>query len=122
MRLVTEIQTAADAVAAARSLGPALRERAPQCDALRKLPEGTIEDLHRSGLLRLMVPHKFGGAGLGFTELVSTGAEIAAACGSTGWVYCVLAGHNWCVALLPEEAQTEVFADPRTLTASIFRY
>ena len=122
MRLVTEIHAAADAVAAARSLGPALRERASQCDALRKVPEETIEDLHRSGLLQLMVPHKFGGAGLGFTELVSTGAEIAAACGSSGWVYCVLAGHNWCVALLPEEAQAEVFADRRTLTASIFRY
>jgi len=69
-----------------------------------------------------MVPRKFGGAELGFTELVSTGAEIAAVCGSSGWVYCVLAGHNWCVALLPEQAQAEVFADARTLTASIFRY
>jgi 3-hydroxy-9,10-secoandrosta-1,3,5(10)-triene-9,17-dione monooxygenase len=69
-----------------------------------------------------MVPRKFGGAALGFTDLVSTGAEIASACGSSGWVYCVLAGHNWCVALLPEKAQAEIFENPRTLTASIFRY
>jgi 3-hydroxy-9,10-secoandrosta-1,3,5(10)-triene-9,17-dione monooxygenase len=116
------VTSAADALAAARSLGPALRERAAQCDALRALPEDTIEDMQRSGLFQLMVPRKFGGAGLGFTELVSTGAEIAAACGSSGWVYCVLAGHNWCVALFPEQAQAEIFASPRTLTASILRY
>jgi 3-hydroxy-9,10-secoandrosta-1,3,5(10)-triene-9,17-dione monooxygenase len=119
---VTKIHTAADALAAARALGPALRERAARCDTLRKIPEDTIEDLQQSGLFRLMVPRKFGGAGFGFTELVSTGAEIAAACGSSGWVYCVLAGHNWCVALLPEQAQAEVFAGPRTLTPSIVRY
>jgi alkylation response protein AidB-like acyl-CoA dehydrogenase len=119
---VPRIHTAADAMTAARSLEPALRERAARCDTLRKVPEETIEDLHRSGLLKLMVPRRFGGAALGFADLVSTGAEVAAACGSSGWVYCVLAGHNWCVALLPEQAQAEVFADPRTLTASIFRY
>ena len=123
MRLVTEIQTAADAAAAARSLGPALRERASQCDALRKVPEETIEDLHRSGLLRLMVPHKFGGAGLGFTELVSTGAEIAAACGSTGWVWTAcwrrqLVRRRCC----RKRRRPRSSADPRTLTASIFRY
>lgn len=119
---MAKIHTAADALAAARALGPELRERAARCDTLRNVPEETIEDFQQSGLLHLMVPRKFGGAGLGFTEIVNTGAEIAAACGSSGWVYCVLAGHNWCVALLPEPAQAEVFASPRTLTASIFRY
>src|SRR5204863_62524 len=29
--------------------------------------------------------------------------------------------HNWMVALFPEAAQAEVFADPRALTASVFR-
>jgi alkylation response protein AidB-like acyl-CoA dehydrogenase len=119
---VTKIYSAADALVAARSLGPALRERAARCDTLRRVPEETIEDLQQSGLFNLMVPREFGGAALGFTELVATGAEIASACGSSGWVYCVLAGHNWCVALMPERAQAEIFANPRTLTASIFRY
>lgn len=119
---MTRIKTAEDAVMAARSLGPALRTRAARCDTLRSIPEETIEDLHQAGLFQLMVPRKYGGAELGFSELVSTGAEIATACGSSGWVYSVLAGHNWCVALFPERAQAEVFADPRVLTASIFRY
>ena len=62
------VTSAADALAAARSLGPALRERAAQCDTLREVPEDTIEDMQRSGLFQLMVPRRFGGAGLGFTE------------------------------------------------------
>ncbi len=119
---MAKIHGAADALACARALTPALRERAARCETLRVIPEETIEDLHESGLLKLMVPRRFGGAELGFTELVTTGAELAAACGSSGWVYCVFAGHNWCVGLFPEQAQLEVFAAPRALTASIFRY
>lgn len=116
------IENVTDALARASALAPALRERAARCEMARALSDETIEQLHESGLLQLMVPRRFGGAELGFTELVSTGAELATACGSSGWVYCVLAGHNWCVALLPQQAQDEVFADPRALTASIFRY
>jgi 3-hydroxy-9,10-secoandrosta-1,3,5(10)-triene-9,17-dione monooxygenase len=116
------IVNAADALVAARALAPALRERAARCETLRQIPDETIEDLHASGLFQLMVPRAFGGAGLGFTDIVTTGAELGAACGSSAWVYCVFAGHNWCVALFPERAQAEVFAHPRALTASVFRY
>jgi 3-hydroxy-9,10-secoandrosta-1,3,5(10)-triene-9,17-dione monooxygenase len=37
-------------------------------------------------------------------------------------VFCVFAGHNWVVGLFPEQAQLEVLAEPRALTASAFRY
>jgi alkylation response protein AidB-like acyl-CoA dehydrogenase len=113
---------AAEALARALSLAPALRDRAARCEALRQIPGETIEDLRQSGLLQLMVPRRFGGLALGFTEIVATGAELAAACGSSGWVFCVFAGHNWLVGLFPERAQAEVLGDPRALTASVFRY
>jgi len=119
---VAKIVSAADALARARSLAPALRQRASQCETARRIPDETIDGLRESGLLQLMVPRRFGGAALGFTEIVTTGAELAAACGSSGWVFCVFAGHNWVVGLFPERAQVEVFADPRALTASVFRY
>jgi alkylation response protein AidB-like acyl-CoA dehydrogenase len=119
---VAHIFNAADALAGARSLGPALRERAARCETLRGIPDETIEDLHASGLFQLMVPRRFGGHELGFADLCATGAELAAACGSSGWVFCVFAGHNWCVGLFPEQAQLEVLGNPRALTASIFRY
>jgi 3-hydroxy-9,10-secoandrosta-1,3,5(10)-triene-9,17-dione monooxygenase len=119
---VNAIENVEDSLARARALVPALRERAARGETARAISDETIEQFHESGLLQIMVPRRFGGAELGFTELVSTGAELAAACGSSGWVYCVLAGHNWCVALLPKQAQDEVFANSRALTASIFRY
>ena len=119
---MVKISDIAGAVACARTLAPALRERAARCETLRQIPDETIEELRESGLLHVIVPERFGGAGLGFEALVATGAELAAACGSSGWVYCVFAGHNWVVGLFPERAQVEVLADPRTLTASAFRY
>ena len=111
------IASTADALARARLLAPALRERAARCDTLRQLPAETIEALRDSGLTRIMVPRRLGGAALGFSALVATGAELAASCGSSGWVFCVFAGHNWLAALFPEEAQREVLAEPRALTA-----
>jgi 3-hydroxy-9,10-secoandrosta-1,3,5(10)-triene-9,17-dione monooxygenase len=120
--IVIKISNTADALARARSLAPALRERAARCETLRRIPDETIEDLRESDLLQLMVPRRFGGAALGFAAIVATGAELASACGSSGWVFGVFAGHNWVIGLFPERAQLEVFADPRALTASVFRY
>ncbi|MGD2167638.1 MAG: acyl-CoA dehydrogenase family protein, partial [Gammaproteobacteria bacterium] len=56
---------------------------------------------------------------LGISTFVETTAEIASGCGSSGWVYGVLAGHNWTLSLLPVEAQQEVFSDPNALVASV---
>ena len=63
----------------------------------------------------------FGGSQLGIAPLIQTVATIASGCGSTGWVYAVLSGHNWAVGLFPVEAQREVFSDPDALVASIVR-
>ena len=116
------ISSTADASARARTLAPSLRERAARTDTLRRIPDETIDDLRKSGLLGLMTPRKFGGSAASFSALVTAAAELSAACGSSGWVFCVFAGHNWVVGLFPERAQLEVFADPHALTASVFRY
>jgi 3-hydroxy-9,10-secoandrosta-1,3,5(10)-triene-9,17-dione monooxygenase len=44
-----------------RSLVPALRERAPACEALRRLPDETVKDFQSLGLLRAVQPRSFGG-------------------------------------------------------------
>jgi alkylation response protein AidB-like acyl-CoA dehydrogenase len=107
------------AVAAARALVPVLRERAEETEKQRMVPEQTIEDLRATGLLHLFAPRAFGGSQLGITTFVETAAEIASGCGSTGWVFDVLAGHHWTLSLLSIEAQTEVYADPNALVASV---
>ena len=105
----------------AQALWSDIRARGARADQDRRLPYETIEDLRANGLFGIATPKRFGGSELGFGALVDVSAILASACGSTGWVFGVLTGHNWMVGLFPEEAQKEVFADPRTLTATVFR-
>ena len=104
----------------ARMLLPKIRERATATDADRCVPEATIEALFEADLFSLMTPRTFGGRELGIETLVRVTTEIAGACGSTGWVYGVLAGHSWLLNLFPIKAQQEVFANPQDLTATVF--
>ncbi len=113
--------TRAEALAAAAAIAPRVRMRARQTEADRLVPRETIEEIAAAGLFRIVTPKVFGGLELGFAALVEVTAEFASACGSTGWVYGVLAGHSWLLNLFPVEAQREIFADPHALTATVFR-
>jgi alkylation response protein AidB-like acyl-CoA dehydrogenase len=112
---------AADAVGRARELVERLRARAAKVDAERRIADETIAEINATGLFRISAPRMFGGSQLGIAPLVETVAVIASGCGSTGWVYAVLAGHNWAVGLFPAEAQREIYSDPDALVASIVR-
>lgn len=115
------IADSANALERARALLPAIAQRARMVDEDRRVPDQTIAEIKRSGLFNLVTPRSLGGSELGFADLVRVTAEFAAACGSTGWVYGVLAGHGWLLNLFPEEAQAEAFADPDVLIATVFR-
>jgi 3-hydroxy-9,10-secoandrosta-1,3,5(10)-triene-9,17-dione monooxygenase len=112
---------AGEALARARELAPGIRARAAAAEDQRRIPDKTIAELQDSGLFQILTPKLFGGAELGVTTLLQVTMELAAACGSTGWVYGVLAGHSWMLNLLPEAGQREVLANPRALTATVFR-
>ncbi len=109
------------AVSAARALVPTIRARAQRTETERVVPTETIEALKDSGLFGVIAPKVFGGSELGFEALVAVTTEIAAACGSSGWVYGVLAGHSWMLNAFPAQAQREVFATERVLIATVFR-
>ena len=64
------------AVAAARDLAPALRERAAEAEAQRTISERTIDDLRSNGLFHLCSPRSFGGSQLGISTFVETTAEV----------------------------------------------
>jgi len=115
------IATREEAIERARALLPRIAERARMTEEDRVVPAATIAELTAAGLLNLVTPRIFGGAELGFADLVRVTAELASACGSTGWVYGVLAGHSWLLNLFPIEAAQEVFGDPNALTATVFR-
>jgi len=118
---VTIPTTRTEALAAAAAIAERARARARQAEADRLVPRETIAEIEAAGLFGIVTPRSLGGAELGFAALVEVTAELAAACGSTGWVYGVLAGHSWLLNLFPIEAQREVFASPRALSATVFR-
>ena len=78
----------------AEALVPVLRERAGKAEELRRLPDETIEDLHRSGLFRILQPRRVGGSELPFRSIVELVAVIGRGCGSTAWVLANLAAHQ----------------------------
>src|SRR5438876_1774344 len=95
----------------AEALVPVLRERAGKAEELRRLPDETIEDLHRSGLFRILQPRRVGGSELPFRSIVELGSVISRGDGSTGWVLANLAAHHWLLGMWPKQAQDEIWGE-----------
>src|SRR6188508_3108374 len=83
----------AELLARAEALVPVLRERAGRTEELRRLPDETIDDLHRTGLFRILQPRRVGGSELPFRAIVELVATIGGGDGSTAWVLANLAAH-----------------------------
>ena len=60
----------------ARALVPTIAARAGECETLRRLPDDTERDLHRTGLFRMVQPSRVGGADLDVGILVDTCAAF----------------------------------------------
>jgi 3-hydroxy-9,10-secoandrosta-1,3,5(10)-triene-9,17-dione monooxygenase len=95
----------------AEALIPTLRERAARAEELRRLPDETIADLHKSGLFRVLQPKRVGGLELSFRSLVELVAVIARGDGSTAWVLANLAAHHWLCGMWPKQAQDEIWGE-----------
>src|SRR5437870_11813925 len=112
-----------EAMRRARALVPVLRERADRAEALREMPKETLEDLHRTGLLRFHQPRRWGGMELPFVSLFDIPAEVGRGCASTAWNVANLSVHHWMLALYDERAQEEVWSkNPDALIASGIAY
>ena len=106
-------------LARAVALVPALRERAPRAEQLRRLPDETIAELHESGLFRMLQPSRVGGSELPYRALFELTSVIGQGCGSTAWVLANLAAHHWLLGMWHPEAQHEIWGQsPDSLISS----
>lgn len=116
-----EAEIARSLLARARELVPVLAERAARAEQQRSIPTETIADFKRAGFFRVIQPKRYGGYELDpqvFFELQMTLAE---GCMSSGWVYGVVAVHNWQLALFDSRAQEDVWSkDSAVLIASSY--
>lgn len=100
----------AEFVERAKTLAPSLRERAAHCEELRRVPEETIADYIRLGLIRATQPARFGGAEAGWDTLCDITQILAASCGSQAWIQRIMSDHAQMVATFPEAAQNDVWS------------
>ncbi len=98
-----------DAVARARALAPAIEKRAAAAEALRRQPMETIQEIVDAGLVRLLVPRRWGGDELSIDALIDSAIEIAKADASAAWCYAFLVIHGCFLAHFPEQAQRDVW-------------
>ena len=105
----------------ARELVPVLRERAPRCEELRRMPEETLRDFHDAGLFWIQQPRRVGGAELEFVAVVTFGALLAGACASSAWNFINYLSHHLMLGMFPPRAQDQIWDEsPDTLIASSF--
>ena len=98
-------------VEAARALIPVLRERAPEAERIRRIPDETIEDLRRAGLWRILRPERFGGVETDFGAMIDVAIELGRGCAATSWVYINLVAHNWMLPYWPAPAADDVWGE-----------
>ena len=92
-----------------RALLPGIRERASQTEKLRRLPDETWAEFQAAGLFRALQPKRYGGYELDPGVFYQAVAEIGAVCGSSSWIAGVIGVHNWHLAIMPPQAQEDVW-------------
>ncbi len=105
-------------LAQAQTLIPALAVREAAASALRHVPDETIADYHRTGILRALQPRRFGGHQASFDVFSSIVETLAEGCAASAWVYAVLAEHQWIIACMSDQAQIDVWGDNPAAVAS----
>ncbi|MDO9710579.1 acyl-CoA dehydrogenase family protein [Paracraurococcus lichenis] len=111
------IIAARDSVAEARALGPTIAEAAPQIEATRRIPPDLVEALHRSRLLRMLLPRSAGGDEVHPGTYLRAIEEVSRHDASVGWNIFVGNSADLIAAFLPPEIAREVFGDPRSVVA-----
>ncbi|MGH7053400.1 MAG: 3-hydroxy-9,10-secoandrosta-1,3,5(10)-triene-9,17-dione monooxygenase oxygenase subunit [Stellaceae bacterium] len=101
-----------------RALLPALRERAARAEQLRRLPDETLADFRKAGLFRALQPKRYGGYELDPAIFYQAVIEVGAICGSSGWILGVIGVHNWHLAILPPQAQEDVWGEDGNIQLS----
>ena len=111
----------ADVLDRIRDLAPLIRERAPEAEKERRLPDASVKELKETGVMRLLQPKRYGGFEADPRLFYECLLAVASSCGSTGWVTGVVGVHPWQIALFPDQAQSEVWGqDPDTWVSSSY--
>lgn len=115
---VVPVPSPADLIDRARAMIPALQARAAQATADRRIPDETIAEMQAAGFFRILQPKRWGGYEMHPNVFFDVQKLLAEGCMSTGWVYGVVGGHPYELALFPDAAQREVWGSNDAMLVS----
>ena len=92
-----------------QAMVPVLRERSRAAEEAGRIPDKTIDDLHRIDAFRAVVPESYGGMEVTFPIIPQIFRVLGRGCMSTGWSMGFLIYHNFQFAHYPKELQDLTF-------------
>lgn len=104
----------------ASEIAQLVRVRAKQTELDRRVSDDVVDRMRKAELFRILQPQAYGGFEYGFDVFAQIVAVIAGGCGSSGWVYGLLASHQWLTACFPAQAQEEFWRDNGTVAAGTY--
>jgi alkylation response protein AidB-like acyl-CoA dehydrogenase len=93
----------------ARELRPLLQNEAPAGEKLRTLTPAVDKVLKETGLLTLLLPCRWGGAGISFSDYARVAIEVAKGDPSVSWVVQIINGTTWVSSLTSDATQEALF-------------
>lgn len=102
----------------ARGMVPVLKARAKRATAERRISDETIAEMKAAGFFRILQPRRWGGYEMNPNVFFEVQKLLAEGCMSTGWVYGVVGGHPYELALFHDRAQAEVWDEDDSVLIS----
>ncbi len=96
---------------AAEGFVPEIRKRALKMERSRRLDDELVDAMDAAGLFSVIVPKRWGGAGLGPREVNRISEILGSADCSTAWVSTFFILHNWFLCRFPMEVQQQLYKD-----------
>jgi 3-hydroxy-9,10-secoandrosta-1,3,5(10)-triene-9,17-dione monooxygenase len=91
------------------SLLPAIQARSSWVAENGRLHPDTVSELDDAGIMKTLIPQRYGGYELNVDTMSDISRTLASACMSTGWVMGFFVGHNWMVTRFSEQTQDDVY-------------
>src|SRR5688500_1444513 len=109
-------------VAAARALGPLIREHAPEAERERRLAKPVLDALNGSGITKMLLPKSLGGLETDPVTMLRVVEEIASFDSVAAWLLMVSNSGAFMGCRYAAETAEEVFRDPNDwLIATAFQ-
>jgi len=109
-RIAAPSGTHEEILARTHALLPKIRERAIECEKLRKVPRETVDELVAAGIVTMMLPKRIGGSELDYVALCDVISAVGSVCASTSWALTNFISCNFSPCYWPAEVQDELWS------------